>query len=191
MNAAKPGSIPRPLLKVVRDPQETRERTTNSLSVLFDLLVGEPNDPPTQTFDSFLPLQVGFGILIVIPAVDLNDELLGDTGEVRDIRANRVLALELRSAQLLATVQTPQQTLGGGRITSAPTCVIDQTLFARLSRHRTPSPREFAGAHFATLPQSRRVKSNRPSHPHHDVSRDALAAGTTRIHLPHPGEGRA
>nr|WP_231604618.1 hypothetical protein [Crateriforma conspicua] len=98
MNAAKPGSTQRSLSKLVRDSQETRDRATYRLSVLFDLLVGEPNDSPAQAFDRILPMQVGFGILVVIPAVDLNDGSLADAGEIRDERSDWVLTSELQSA---------------------------------------------------------------------------------------------
>ena len=56
--------------------------------------------------------------LIMLPAVELDDQIVLETDEVREVRADSVLAAKPEAANLPVAKVSPQPSLGVGRVKS-------------------------------------------------------------------------
>jgi len=61
---------------------------------------------------------IAFDRLIMLPTVELDDQMVLETDEVREVRADRVLAAEPEAANLPVAEVSPQSSLGVGRMKS-------------------------------------------------------------------------
>ena len=85
----------------------------NRLRVFQHIVITEPDD--LQSGDGFqviLPSTVKFAAVVVTPAIELNDQAVGMTIEIDDVRADAVLAAEFDACQAVVAKQAPEDSLG-------------------------------------------------------------------------------
>jgi hypothetical protein len=92
--------------------QFPRDCTCNRFGILFHVLVAKTNDFSAHGFQVLLPFQIVFHDVVVIPAINLDNQHLLRARKVHDPRFNRMLASKLQSAQLSRSQHTPQRALG-------------------------------------------------------------------------------
>ena len=90
-------------------PKPSSNCPRRGLNVFEDLLIAEADHCPAIRFDLSLPFLVVFINVVVVPAIDFDDQLLIDAGKVRDEWRNGKLASELEVAQAAGSESTPEE----------------------------------------------------------------------------------
>ena len=78
--------------------------------IVFNVHVAKSKNVLAIFPDKRLPFKIGVRCLIVIAAVNFNDEFCADTCEIREVWPDGMLATKLQAANLLGAQATPQKT---------------------------------------------------------------------------------
>ncbi len=78
--------------------------------IVFKIHVAKTKNLPALFPDNRLPFKIGIRCLIVIAAVNFNDEFCADAGEIRKVWPDGMLATKLQAANLLGALSTPKKT---------------------------------------------------------------------------------
>ena len=84
-------------------------RPGDGVNVLLDLFICESNHGPTEFPQLVFSINILLPRLIVVAAVNLDDQLLADACEVGDASCDGMLTAELQIAQLSVSQHTPQE----------------------------------------------------------------------------------
>ena len=108
--------------------EELREHT---LGIRQHVVVPEADHAPALRSEIVVSLPVALRFCM-LPAIDLDDDLSVDAGEVRNIWRDRMLATETPSAELVVAQACPQSTFGIRHVASkaAEPCFVGFSSFA-------------------------------------------------------------
>lgn len=81
----------------------------NRFDVREDVFVAKANDIPTEVAEIFFAPLVAIVNVVVVPAIDLDDEAPVDACEVGDVGFDRVLSSELETTQTACAKGVPEQ----------------------------------------------------------------------------------
>ena len=102
-------------------------------SILPHFVIPEPQNAKTLRSNPTFSNNVTRPSFRVLAAIQLNDELGLKAYEIRDVRSEWLLPLELKAIQPMCADTTPKQTLGIGRIPAKILCSSGE-----LARHHPP-----------------------------------------------------
>ena len=94
-----------------RRAQGASDRLHHPIQVLDHLAVPEPDDLKSARLEHLRPLGVVIGLIKVLSAVEFDDQLGVDAGEIGDVAVNRKLAAELEPVELASSQRPPEACL--------------------------------------------------------------------------------
>ncbi len=98
----------------VRGLQCLQNGIDHAIGIGQDLIIPESKHPPALTLQPCRPATVGLTIGM-LSAIDLDDEAVGDAGEIEDEWTERMLPPELITFQTPSAQSRPQPTFGIGQ----------------------------------------------------------------------------
>ncbi len=99
-----------PIIKFVSQSKMFGDSANDHFVIVFNIHVAKSKNIPALFPDKRLPFKIGIRCLIVIAAVNFNDEFCADAGEIRKVWPDGMLATKLQAANLLGARSTPQKT---------------------------------------------------------------------------------
>jgi hypothetical protein len=91
-----------------------QDRFQHANRVLHHLVVPESQNQVTHRFQRRSSVAVPFSLLVMLTAVDFDDELRLGADEIDDVSVDRDLPLEFPTGEAAVTQAKPQQALGVG-----------------------------------------------------------------------------
>ncbi|SEP01312.1 hypothetical protein SAMN02990966_03687 [Rhodospirillales bacterium URHD0017] len=82
-------------------------RSPDPFRILYDFVDPESEDPPAFAFHLSRPTSICLNLKRVMLAIDLDDEFRGYTGEVGEIRPDRMLSTKFHAGDPTVTDQVP------------------------------------------------------------------------------------
>ena len=91
-------------------------RIENARQRAHHLIVGEPEDRPSESFNGLLAVIVVdlLPVFVVNLAIEFNDELEGHTGKIDEVAIDRVLAAEAKAVETAGAEMLPEGRLRAG-----------------------------------------------------------------------------
>jgi len=94
-------------IKLIFQTKFLGDGASNCFGILFNFLIRKSQDSPSKLLQFLLTLQVVFDGRVVVSPIDLNNELLGDAGEIKDPIFDGMFATKLQTADLFAAQDAP------------------------------------------------------------------------------------
>ena len=89
----------------------------NALHVLHHVVVPESEDAIARGFQNCGARRVSFGLLTVMPAVQLDHQIFGSAAKIDDVMADHELTCEFETIELSSTQVLPQLVLSRREVT--------------------------------------------------------------------------